>query len=227
MGYLEALLPLATAEIISPMAIAAIIAILLSPRAKSNGFAFVGASVLVTLALVFIAALTTKGAGSDGSSKDDMIVLVLGIIFGLAFTVLTVMSWHSRPRKGASPKEPSWLAAIDGMKVSQAFGLGLLMAATNSKNIPIDLKAGALIGASGVVLPVVIGVCILFALAASLGVLLPTVFAATGSATINKYLQEMKAELINHNAIIMTVLFAMLAAIEFSHVITLLLSGAV
>lgn len=227
MGYLEALLPLATAEIISPMAIAAIIAILLSPRARSNGFAFAGASVLITLVLVSVTALTTKSAGSDGSSKDDVIVLVLAIVCGVAFTILTVMSWHSRPRKGVSPKEPSWLAAIDGMKVGQAFGLGLLMAATNSKNIPIDLKVGALIGASGVALPVVIGVGVLFALVASLGVLLPTIFAATGSATITKYLQEMKVELITHNAIIMAVLFAILAAIEFSHVITLLSSGAV
>lgn len=226
MGHLEELLPLATAEIISPMAIAAIIAILLSPRAKKNGFAFAGATFLTTAVIVLIATFTTKGAGSDGSSHDDTIVLVLAAVLGILFTVLAIMSWHGRPKRGAVAKEPGWLAAVDSLQVGKAFALGLLMAATNSKNLPIDLKAGALIGAGGLELPLSIGLGLLFALVASLGVLLPTVLAATGSPTIARYLGEMKAELIAHNAVIMTVLFAMLAATEFAHVISVVSGGA-
>lgn len=225
MGHLEELLPLATAEIISPMAIAAIIAILLSPRAKKNGFAFSGASFLTTAVVVLLAAFTTKGAGAASSSGDDMVVFVLAVILGIAFTVLALVSWHGRPRAGMSAKEPAWLSAVDGLQAGKAFGLGLLMAATNSKNLPVDLKAGALIGASDLALPLAICLGLLFALVASLGVLVPTVLAATGSPAIDRFLKETKAELIAHNAIIMAVLFAMLAATEFAHVVSMAMSG--
>jgi len=222
MEHLEQLIPIAAGIMISPLPIAAIIAILLSPRAKANGFAYVGAFFLVAFAFTAVAALTTKGAGSGGSSGDDVIVLVLGIVLTLGFLALAVVSWVTRPKGGAEATAPGWLNAVDSLSAAKAFGLGVVMATTNAKNIPLELKAGALIGATDLALPLALGVAALFALAASLGILLPTLLAATGSKAVTRALAGLKAELIAHNAIIMTVLFAILAAVQLSHVVAAL-----
>jgi hypothetical protein len=226
MQHLEELIPLGTAAIISPLMIAAIIAILLSKRARANGLAFVSAAILASSAFVIIAALTTKDAGTVSTSGDKMVVLVLEIVMAVGFTVLGVVTWLTRPKKGVPAKEPSWLSTIDKLSVGKAFAFGLLMASTNSKNIPVDLKAGALIGTSDLTLPLVIGMSVLFALFASLGILLPTLLAATGSSAVTRALEGMKSELIEHNAVIMTVLWAMLAATQISHVVVALATGA-
>lgn len=222
MPHLEQLIPIAAGIMISPLPIAAIIAILLSPRAKANGFAYVGAFLIVCFAFTVVAALTTKGAGAGGSSGDDVVVLVLGIVLSLGFLVLAVVSWVTRPKHGAAAKAPGWLLAVDNLPVGKAFGLGLVMAVTNAKNIPLELKGGALIGASDLGVPAAIGLSALFALVASLGILLPTILASTGSRTVTRALNGLKAELIAHNAIIMTVLFAILAAVQISHVVATL-----
>lgn len=222
MEHLEQLIPIAAGIMISPLPIAAIIAILLSPRAKANGFAYVAAFVIVCFIFTVVAALTTKGAGSGGSSGDDVIVLVLGIVLTLGFLVLAVVSWLTRPKHGAEAVAPGWLLAVDSLSAAKAFGLGVVMAVTNAKNIPLELKAGALIGAADLALPVAIALSAAFALTASLGILLPTLLAATGSRTITRALTALKAELIAHNAIIMTVLFAILAAVQLSHVVAAL-----
>lgn len=221
MHDLEQLIPLAAGIIISPLPIAAIIAVLLSKRARVNGFAYVAASFLVCFAFTVVAAVTTTGAGANGSSGDDVIVLVLGILLSLGFLGLAVASWLTRP-KGTVAAAPSWLRAIDGMSAAKVFGLGLVMAATNAKNIPLELKAGALIGAGGLGLGLAVLLSVAFAFAASLGILVPTILASTGSTAIQNGLGRLKAELIAHNAIIMTVLFVILAAVQISHVVATL-----
>ncbi|WP_025156057.1 GAP family protein [Leifsonia aquatica] len=221
MHDLEQLIPLAAGIIISPLPIAAIIAILLSPRARVNGFAYVGASVLVSFAFTVVAALTTTGAGAGGSANDDVIVLVLGILLSVGFLGLAIASWLTRPKSGAAVA-PGWLRAIDDMSAAKTFGLGAVMAVTNAKNIPLELKAGALIGAADLGIALAVLLSAVFALAASLGILLPTLLASTGSRAIESGLARLKAELIAHNAIIMTVLFAILAAVQISHVVAAL-----
>lgn len=219
MGELGQLLPLGLGIIISPLPIVAIVAILLSPRGGRSGLAYVGAAIVVGFAFTLIAALTTAGAGAGGSNKDGILVLVITAVLALGFTVLAVVSWLGRPRNGAAATMPSWLAAVDSLTPVKAAGLGALMAVTNSKNIPLELKAGSLIGAHDLGVVLVIVLSALFAVYASLGILLPTLLAASGSRRIIAVLERLKTEMVQHNAAIMTVLFAVLAAVEASHLI--------
>jgi len=222
MHDLEQLIPIAVGSILSPLPIAAIIAILLAPRARANSAAYAAGAVIVTSLLVLVTALTTHGAGSGRSSGDDVIVLVLGIVLTLGFAVLAFVSWFGRPKNGAEPVAPSWLTALAGLKPLSAFGFGALMAITNAKNLPLDLKAGALIGASDLPVGAVVAVSVVFAVLGSLGILLPTLLASTGSEAVSAGLARLKSELITHNAVIMTVLFAILAAVQLMHVVTAL-----
>lgn len=219
MGDLGQLLPLGVGIIVSPLPIVAIVAILLSRGGGRSGLAYTAAVFLVGFAFTLIAALTTSRAGSGDSNGDHTVVLVLTAVLTVGFAVLAIVSWLGRPRGGAAAQMPGWLAAVDSITPMKAAGLGALMAVTNSKNIPLELKAGALIGAHDLPALAVIGLSCLFALFAALGILIPTLLAAGGSPRVRNLLQSLKSEMVQHNAAIMTVLFGLLAAVEASHLI--------
>jgi len=219
---LTTLIPLATGVVISPLPIVAVVAILLSARGRANGTAYATGTVAAAFVFTIVAALTTTSADSGGSHGGRIVVLLITAVLAVGFAVLAVLSWLTRPRDGAEPRMPGWLAAVDTLTPLKAAGLGLLMAVTNGKNIPLELKAGAVIGALDLSVPAVLALSALFAVAGSLGVIVPTVLAAIGSARIDRALQRLKAELITHNAVIMTVLFAILAAMETAHLVSAL-----
>ncbi len=219
MTALNQLLPLAVGMLISPLPIVAIVAILLSSRGRTAAPAYVGAFTLVTLAFVALGAISSAGASSSSSGGGKVVVLVLTILLTVGFAALAFASWFTRPRGGAAAKTPSWLAAADTITPARAAGLGFIMAVTNTKNIPLALKGGSLIGAAHLAPALAALVCLAFAVAGCLALILPTVFASTGSARIASGLERLKTEMIAHNAVIMTVLFAILAANEASHLI--------
>ncbi|MBU4337110.1 MAG: GAP family protein [Actinobacteria bacterium] len=218
MHDLSQLIPIAAGIILSPLPIAAIIAVLLSPRARTNGFAYAAAFWSVCFGVTAVTALTTSHASSAGGTHGTA-TTILGLVLTIGFLALAVASWVTRPKHGAPAKAPGWLQAIDGMSAGRAFGLGIVMALTNGKNIPLELKAGALIGSGGHGAATALAVAALFALGASLGILVPTLLAATGIPAVTTTLARLKALLISHNAVIMTVLFAVLAAVELSNLL--------
>ncbi|MBP1052720.1 hypothetical protein J6397_21435 [Rhodococcus qingshengii] len=76
--------------------------------------------------------------------------------------------------------------------------------------------------ATGVVIspiPLVIAYSVLFAVGASIALIVLSALAAVPSAKVTDALSATKSTLIRHNAAIMTVLFLMLAALELSHVV--------
>lgn len=219
MDAVHQLIPMAVGMLISPLPIVAVVALLLSSRGRTAAPAYTATFTLVTLVFIAVGAATAAGASSASSGGSKIVVLVLTIALTVGFTALAVVSWLTRPKRGAAPKTPGWLAAVDTMTPARAAGLGLVMAATNSKNIPLELKGGALLGAAGLPVAAVIGLCVAFAIAGSLALIVPTVLAATGSEAVTRSLERLKSDMIAHNAVIMTVLFAILAAVEASHLV--------
>lgn len=220
MDQLHDLIPLAVGMLISPLPIVAIVAIILSPRGRTAAPAY--ASVFIGISLVFVAvgALTSASSSSaspSGTAKS--ISLVLAIVLTLGFAALAVASWLSRPRHGQAPKAPAWLAALDSVTPAKAAVLGLIMALTNTKNIPLALKGGSLIGEAHLPLIAAGGLCLALVIAGSLPLIIAAVVATSGSRTTTTALERVKAEMIAHNAMIMTVLFAILAANETAQVV--------
>lgn len=220
MHSLTPLLPLAVGLAISPLPIVAIVAILLSARGRAAAPLYTGAFFVVTLGFIAIGALSSAGASAASHGEGGRIVVtVLAAMLTIGFTVMTVLSWRSRPKPGTAPTAPAWLAAMDAITPGRAAAIGLVMAVTNSKNIPLELKGGALVGAAHLSVVPAIAMCAALAVAGTLTLLVPTVLGATGSARIARGLDRLKGEMIQHNAVIMTVLFAVLAANEAAHLI--------
>ncbi len=211
---LQTLLPLATGMLLSPLPVVAVVAILLTPRGRASAPVYTAAFTLVSVLVVALGAAGAARASSAGGGEARIVSLILAAVLTVGFAVLAVVSWRSRPRHGEPAVAPSWLAAIDAVTPRSAVGLGLLMAVTNTKNIPLELKAGAVIGEAHLAWPMAAVLCLAVALAGSLLLIAPAIVSLTGSARVHDALQGLKSQLISHNAAMMTVLFAILAANE-------------
>ncbi len=109
------IIPLALGMVVSPIPVAALIAILLSARARTNAFAFTAAAVAASAAVVGITAATTGTSAAHAGRAAHPTQLIFATLFGLTFVVLAVLTWRGRPRNGAPAVMPTWMAQIDTM----------------------------------------------------------------------------------------------------------------
>ncbi len=143
------ILPLAIGVDISVLSIIAIILMLITPRARSNGSAFVAGWVLglvVVGGLVLVIANTADVAGSSGpSTAASVIKLTLGVLLLL----LAVRQWRSRPGPGEQAPAPKWMAALDSFTPVKSLGLGAAMSGVNPKNFVLTAAAAMSIAQTG------------------------------------------------------------------------------
>jgi len=197
---------------ISPIPIAAVILMLFSPRARTTGIAFAIGWVLALLVVGSIAIAIADG--SDVSSDDDAsnAAAAFHLALGVLLLLLAARAWRGRPREGEEPKMPSWMSAIDQFTAVKAFGLGLLLAGINPKNLALTLAAGTSIaqaGLDGAEPWVVLGV---FVALGSVSVVVPVAYYLLAGASAERTLNAVKSWLIANNTTVMAVLLLVLGA---------------
>jgi threonine/homoserine/homoserine lactone efflux protein len=140
-NVISLILPQAIGVAISPVPIIAVILMLFSQRARSNGSAFLVGWVLA-LAVVgsIVLILANLGKISAGGTPSTL-AYVLKLLLGLLFLLLSVRQWRSRPKEGEEPQMPKWMATIDQFTTGRAFGLSALLAGVNPKNLALTLAA--------------------------------------------------------------------------------------
>lgn len=201
------ILPQAIGVAISPVPIIAVILMLFSQRARSNGPAFLVGWVLA-LAVVgsIVLLLASLGKISTGGTPSTL-AYVLKLLLGLLFLLLAIRQWRSRPKEGEEPKMPKWMATIDTFTAGKAFGLAALLAGVNPKNLALTLAAALSIaqaGSSGAGPWIVLAV---FVILGSLTVAAPVLYYLFAGQSAEKMLNSWKAWLVANNATVMFILF--------------------
>jgi hypothetical protein len=147
-GLLGAILPFALGNALSPIPLLAMILILFTPRARSNGpvllIGWLAGLSLVFTVVILASGLATAAAG-PGATGGPLLPAVLGTL--LLF--LAVRQWRSRPRDGAAPTTPKWMAAIDRLGPLQCAGAGFGLAAVNPKCLLLTIAAAGAVAAFG------------------------------------------------------------------------------
>jgi len=201
-------LPSAIGVALSPIPIVAVILMLFSPRAKTNGPAFLagwlaGLTVVGAIVLALAAAgnLTADESGETDSSST------LKLALGLLLLLLAVKNWRDRPREGDEPAVPRWMSGIDSFAAPRSFGLAFLLSAVNPKNLLLTIAAAISIAQAGLSTGEEIVVLIVFIVLASIVVLLPVLTYLLVPDRAAEWLESLKLWLVASNNAVLAVIF--------------------
>ena len=134
--------PLAVGVAISPLAIVAVILLLMSPQAARSSLIFLG-GWLAGLAILLLA-FTLLGEAIDEADPDASkpITGTIKIVLGLGLGYLAWTQWRSRPAPGEAAELPSWLRAIDTFGPGKIIGLSMVFTVAAPKNIMLMAAIG-------------------------------------------------------------------------------------
>ncbi|MGH8774695.1 MAG: GAP family protein [Jiangellaceae bacterium] len=205
-------LPLGVGVALSPLPIVAVVLMLGTPRARSNGPAFLLGWLLGILAVGTVVLLVSGGA--DASDDGDLAAWVswLEVVLGLGLLLVAVRTWRGRP-KGDEPGElPSWMHAVDAFTPVRSLGMGALLSGVNPKNLLLVLAAAAAIAQTGIDTGQQIVALVVFALIGAIGPAIPVVIYFAMGDRAERLLADLKTWLGQNNAAIMAVLCLVIAA---------------
>jgi threonine/homoserine/homoserine lactone efflux protein len=205
-------LPFAVGVAVSPVPIIAIVLMLGTPRARTNGVAFAGGwvaglAIVGTIALVIASGRATTAAGEPATWTS-----IVKLLFGVLFLLIAAKQWRGRPRAGHEGALPSWMQAIDTFTGVRSFGGGLVLSGLNPKNLALTVAAATAIAQAGISNGEEAGALAVFVVIGSLTILAPlVVYVALGDKAVG-ILAGLKSWLAANNAVIMTVLLLVLGA---------------
>ncbi len=194
---------------VSPVPIIAVILMLFTAKARSNSVSFVSGWLIGLLGaggiVLAIGLEASEGGASDASG-------VIKIVIGALFLFLGWRQWSNRPRGDEEPQMPAWMATIDEFTAPKSFGLALVLAAVNPKNLGLTIAAAAAISARGLETGEEIIVLVVFVVLASVTVAVPVVWYLIRGSGAEEQLNVMKDWLVANNNTVMAVLFVVLGA---------------
>jgi Kef-type K+ transport system membrane component KefB len=199
-------LPLAVGVALSPVPIIAVVLMLTTPRARTNGPAFV-LGWLVGLGVVGAVVLALAGPG--GASEEGQPaawVSWLKLLLGLGLLLVAARQFRGRPREGEEAPLPRWMGAIDRFTPPQALGGGAGLAAANPKNLLLAVGGAAAIAQTGTAGGQQAIAYAVFAVVGTLGVGAPVVLYFAMGKRSAELLGRLKEWMGQHNAVIMAVL---------------------
>jgi threonine/homoserine/homoserine lactone efflux protein len=143
-------LPLAVGVALSPVPIIAVVLMLVTPRARVNGPAFVVGWIvgLGIVGAIVLAVADPADATSDGQPATW--VDVLKLILGLLLLPVALKQWRGRPHGDGEPATPKSMGAIEGFGPGKALIAGGILAGANPKNTLLAIAAAASIASTGI-----------------------------------------------------------------------------
>ncbi len=206
------ILPAAVGVALSPMPVVAVILMLFSSRARTNGPAFVlGWVVGITVVLaaaIWLASAGIIGSGDKGdpSTASSVVHLLLGVgLLGLA-----IRGWRHRPQPGQEVTPPGWMASLSDASPLLALGMGVLLGGVNPKNLALNIAAGLAIAQAGLSLGESFLPGLIYVLIASISVAVPVLWYLLDQSAASRTLASWRTWLIANNATVMAVLLLIL-----------------
>jgi threonine/homoserine/homoserine lactone efflux protein len=200
------MLPAAVGVAISPVPIVAVVLMLATPRARTNGPAFLAGWLLGLGVLGAILLTISNHLDPTSSSGPATWVSVVKLLAGLLLLYLALRQWQGRPRGGAVPAEPKWMAAVDDFTPVKSAGTGAVLSTANPKNFLLGLAGVEAIAGAGISDGEEAIAWLVFILIGSLGVIAPLAVYFGLGARSQQILEDLRGWMTQNSAVIMTVL---------------------
>lgn len=205
-------LPLAVGVAISPLAIIAMILLLVTPRGGVTGPAFLVGWLFGLAAVGTVVLLVVEPAGAAASEGPATWVSVLQLLVGCALFAVAVQQWRGRPGDDEADT-PKWMDAVDGFTARRALTLGAVFAGVKPKNLLLTIGAASLIAETGISGAQEALALAIFVIVGSVGIAVPVVIYFAMGTRADTVLEQMKAWMLLHNAVIMTTLCVVFGAV--------------
>jgi threonine/homoserine/homoserine lactone efflux protein len=206
------ILSLGVGVAISPLPIIAVVLMLGTPRARSNGPAFVLGWVLGLALVGTIVLVAASGAGASDDADPATWVAVLKLVLGALLVLLAVRGWDGRPREGDAAELPKWMRAIDTFTPGRSLAIAAALSGANPKNLLLTISAGAAIAQTGASTGSQAVALAVFVVLGTLGTGLPVaIYFLMGDRAVH-LLDELKTWMGTNNAAIMAVLCLVIGA---------------
>jgi hypothetical protein len=204
-------LALAIGIAVSPLPIIAVVLILTTPRAKTNGPAFLAGWLLglaIVGALVLVLA-NPAGASQAGGPATwvSWVKVVLGVLL-----LVALRQFRGRPRDGDDAPMPKWMGRIDDVRPLTALGFAAVLAGANPKNLLLAVAGAAVIAQTGISGVQQAISYLVFALIGSIGVGAPVVIYFAMGERSEAMLAGLKDWMGRNNAVIMSILCLVIGA---------------
>lgn len=198
---LATIITTAVGIVFSPLAIAAVISILMGAGGRAKGLAFLWGWV-GGLSIVAILTLLLSDLGTRAESPQTLWAHVLRIILGAGLLVVAWRAFVKRPRSRAEAQAPRWISAIDSMGPVRTFGLGALLAGLKPKNLLLTFSAMVALALAGLSPGPSAVLFALFVALSSVGIAAPVLLAVLGGEGGRTILRLWRDVLIRYNAVL-------------------------
>jgi threonine/homoserine/homoserine lactone efflux protein len=197
---------------ISPLPIVAVVLMLVTPRGRVNGAAFVLGWVVGLAVLGAVVLLAASGAEASEDGEPATWVSVLKLVLGLLALLLGVRQYRGRPHGDEQPGTPKWMRALDKFTPVRSAAVGLALSAINPKNMLLSVAGAAAIAQTGIDAGEQAIAYAVFVVVASIGVATPVALALALGERSREPLDRLKDWMEANNAVIMTVLLVVIGA---------------
>lgn len=206
------LLPYAVGVALSPMPIIAMVLMLITPRARADGFMFLlGWIVGVAAAGAIVLAVVGSSSTSDNGAPATW-VNVLKLVLGVLLLLVAVRQWQGRPAHDAPAEMPKWMNALDTLTPLKALGLGIVLSAVNPKNLVLIVGGATVVAQAELSTSDQVIAWVVFTLIATIGVAVPMIIYLVMGDRAADVLDRLRASMSHSNAAIMAVLCLIIGA---------------
>jgi threonine/homoserine/homoserine lactone efflux protein len=197
---------------ISPIPIIGVVLMLGTPRARSNGPAFIVGWVAGLAIVGTIVLLIAGGANVSDGGQPSHGASIAKLVGGVLLLVVAARQWRGRPGPGEEAKMPKWMSTVDHFTAPKAAGFGFLLSAVNPKNLVLVLGAATSIAQTGISAGEEAVALAVFIVIATLGAGTPVVLYFAMGDRSKGTLDEIKAWMSHNNAAIMAVICLVIGA---------------
>lgn len=203
-------LPYAVGIAVSPVPIAAVLLMLVTKKARTNGPLFL-LGWMAGLTVAGVVVLFIPALGSSEGEPSTASGVVKGIL-GLLLLVGGVNAWRKRPKEGEKAAAPAWMEQLDGFNGIKSLGVGFFLSGVNPKNLLLAVGGAATIAGAALNTTQQYVALAVFVLIASLSILIPVVLFLVMGEKGEAAMTRTKDWMIQNNQTVMAVLFLVLAA---------------
>jgi threonine/homoserine/homoserine lactone efflux protein len=204
-------LAFAVGIMISPIPIIGVVLMLATPKARTNGPAFV-AGWVAGLTLVGTAVLLLSSGADASTSGSSGWVNILELLLGIGLLLLSVKQWRLRPSEGEEPEMPSWMKSVDHFTPGRSASLGVALSAVNPKNLILTVGGATAIAQTGAAAGSQAVAMAVFIVIATIGAAAPVaIYFAMGERS-KPILDRLKERMSRNNSAIMAVICLLVGA---------------